>query len=116
MQTYRGGCHCGKVTYEFEGDIKDVTHCNCSICTKRGLLLTFVPEDKFRLLSGEEILQDYQFYKKRIHHYFCPSCGVESFAIGTGPDGSTMAAVNVRCVEGVDIDHLNLVSFDGRSM
>ena len=68
------------------------------------------------LHAGEEILQDYQFYKKVIHHYFCPSCGVESFGIGTGPDGATMAAVNVRCVEGIDLDALNLKPFDGRSL
>lgn len=116
MKTYKGGCHCGKVTFEFESDMAQVMKCNCSICSMRGLLLTFVPEDQFRLLSGEEILKDYQFYKKVIHHYFCPACGVESFGIGTGPDGATMAAVNVRCVEGVDIDTLTLMPYDGRSM
>jgi len=115
MNTYKGGCHCGRVTYEFESDFKEVITCNCSICTKRGLLLTFVPEDRFRLLSGSDILQNYQFYKKQIHHYFCPTCGVESFGIGTGPDGATMAAINVRCVEGVNLADLNLTPVDGRS-
>ena len=116
MKTYQGGCHCGKVTFEFESDLSSILKCNCSICSMRGLLLTFVPEDQFRILTGEEILKDYQFYKKVIHHYFCPSCGVEAFGIGTGPDGSTMAAVNVRCVEGIDVDTLNLTPFDGRNL
>lgn len=117
MKTYKGGCHCGRVTFEFDAEqVTEAMNCNCSICTKRGLLLTFIPEDQFRILSGEEVLKDYQFYKRVIHHYFCPTCGVESFGMGIGPDGATMAAVNVRCVDGIEVSDLKMIPFDGRSM
>ena len=43
---YRGSCHCGKVTYEAEGEITGAVSCNCSICSKRGSLLWFVPREK----------------------------------------------------------------------
>ena len=33
---YRGGCHCGKVAYEVEGEIQETYSCNCSLCGKRG--------------------------------------------------------------------------------
>ena len=59
--------------------------CNCSICQKRGALLTFVPAAQFKLLSGEDELTDYQFNKKIVHHLFCSHCGVGSFARGNGP-------------------------------
>ena len=42
MRTYTGGCHCGQVRYEVTTDLAAVVSCNCSICTKRGLLLNFV--------------------------------------------------------------------------
>jgi hypothetical protein len=115
-KTYRGGCHCGKVRYEVKTGLEKVIACNCSICTKRGMLLTFVPFDQFTLLSGEGELTDYQFNKKTIHHLFCPSCGVESFARGTTPKGGKMAAINVRCLDGVDIAALTPTPFDGKNL
>src|SRR5205823_2202539 len=84
---YTGGCHCGKVRYEVTTDLTRVLDCNCSHCSKKGLLLNFVTADQFTLLSGEESLSDYQFNKKVIHHLFCRACGVESFARGTAQDG-----------------------------
>jgi hypothetical protein len=115
-KTYTGGCHCGAVRYEVETDLKQVVACNCSICTKRGLILTFAPLDRFRLLSGESVLKDYQFNHKVIHHVFCPTCGVESFARGAMPDGTKMAAINLRCLDGIDLDSLKPTPFDGRSL
>jgi len=39
--SHKGGCHCGKIAYEFEGEIGTVLDCNCSLCQKRGGLLFF---------------------------------------------------------------------------
>ena len=91
-----------------------VISCNCSICTKRGLLPTFVKPEQFNLLSGQDDLIDYQFGRKNIHHLFCRGCGVESFARGTAPDGSEMVALNVRCLDDADIAALALTPFDGK--
>ena len=57
-QQYTGGCHCGQVRYEVTLDLDQVKSCNCSICTKAGTLLSFVPADKFRLDSGKDMLTD----------------------------------------------------------
>ena len=112
---YEGGCHCGKVRYEVTTDLGKVISCNCSICMKRGSLLTFVPAAQFKLLSGEQELTDYQFNKMHIHHLFCSTCGIGSFATGAGPKGDKMFAVNVRCLEGVDPASLTPTPYDGRS-
>jgi hypothetical protein len=90
--------------------------CNCSICTARGLLLVFVPSPQFELLTGGDVLSDYTFNKHQIHHLFCTECGIESFARGTRPDGAPMVAVNLRCVEGIDLDTLVRTPFDGKSL
>jgi hypothetical protein len=116
IRSYTGGCHCGTVRYEVTTDLAMVMECNCSHCSKRGLLLTFVTPDKFVLLAGGDGLRDYQFNKKMIHHLMCPNCGIEAFARGSGPDGKEMIAINVRCLDDVDPKSLSPTPFDGRSM
>ena len=114
-KTYQGSCHCGDVRYEVTTDLAQVISCNCSICTKHGLLWSFTTPERFVLHSGRERLREYQFNKHVIHHLSCKTCGVESFARGKGPDGSDMAALNVRCLDGIELSELTLTPFDGRS-
>jgi hypothetical protein len=116
IKTYTGSCHCGSVRFEASTDLKKVIQCNCSICSRAGHLLTFVPPDQFKLLQGEDQLKDYQFHHKRIHHLFCSNCGVRSFGQGTTPGGKQMYAVNVRCLEGVEPSALDVTHFDGKSI
>jgi|SRR5579883_392655 len=114
--THSGGCHCGKVRYEVQTDLQRRMDCNCSICSRRGSILTFVGADDFRLLQGEGALTDYQFNKHVIHHLFCSTCGVASFARGKGADGKEMVAVNVRCLDDFDgVTMAATVHFDGKS-
>jgi hypothetical protein len=115
-QTYKGSCHCGKYSYEVKTELEQVIACNCSICSRKGYLLTFVTPDKFKLLSGDEGLTDYQFNKMNIHHLFCPKCGIQSFARGKKGDGTPMIAVNVRCLEGVEPSTLKVTQVDGKSL
>ncbi len=110
-----GGCHCGKVRFEVDINLEKAISCNCSICMKRGSLLDFVPESNFKLLSGEAELKDYQFNKRVIHHLFCKNCGILSFGKGAAPDGTKMVAINVRCLDGVDLSKLKIQEYDGRS-
>jgi hypothetical protein len=115
MKTYKGSCHCGTVQYEVQTDLKMVFDCNCSMCSKKGTILTIVPPEQFKMISGENTLSDYQFYKKNIHHTFCKNCGVTSFATGKDQTGNTMKAINVRCLDGVDLNSLELMHVDGKS-
>ena len=72
------------------------------------------PASQFTLLSGDADLTDFEFNKHLIQHKFCSTCGIQSFAIGTHPKtGVKMAAVNVRCVDGVDVDSLQVRKVDG---
>ncbi|SEJ43430.1 Uncharacterized conserved protein [Sphingobium sp. AP50] len=112
---YTGSCHCGAVTFSVaaasptEGMI-----CNCSHCSRKGFVLTFVPVDQFTLESGAESLTDYLFYKHNITHQFCKTCGTEPFALGKSPQGE-MRAINLRCVPSIDIDALTITKVDGAS-
>jgi hypothetical protein len=113
---HKGGCHCGKIAYEVDGEITEVTECNCSICASRGYLLAFLPADKLRLRTPESEMRYYTFNTHKIRHYFCPNCGSAPFGMGQDGKGNPMAAVNVRCLEGVDLKALKINSFDGRKL
>lgn len=113
---FTGSCHCGAVTYTVEADIpSEAMSCNCSHCRRKGFLLAFLPIQQFRLNSGTDQLKSYQFHKHKIDHQFCKICGCQGFAIGTGPDGSEMAAINLRCVPDADLDALTIQKVDGAS-
>jgi hypothetical protein len=115
-KSYTGGCQCGQVRYQVDLDLgKPVISCNCSMCGRAGTLLTFVPAERFNLLSGGDALTDYQFNHLVIHHLFCSRCGIKSFARGKGRDGGEQIAINVRCLDGVDLDALTLQKSDGKS-
>lgn len=115
-QTYTGGCQCGKVRYEVQAEIGKVISCNCSRCSKLGSLWAAAARSDFKQLSGADAVTDFQFNKQVIHHPFCASCGVQSFAHGLGPGGRDMVMLNVRCLDGVDPDQLAVMKFDGRSL
>jgi hypothetical protein len=113
---HTGGCHCGKVKYEVEMNLENAISCNCTVCMKRGSLLDFVPEAKFKLLSGEEELKTYQFNKKVISHMFCKTCGILPFGKAAKPDGTKMVAINLRTLDGIDLKKLKIHDYDGLSI
>ena len=115
MQPYTGGCQCGAVRYQATIDLDTTVSCNCSRCGKIGSIFTFTPAANFRLIAGDKDMTEYRFNKHVIHHLFCSTCGVESFARGQGPDGAEMVAVNARCLDNVQLDDLHPKAVDGRS-
>jgi hypothetical protein len=80
-----------------------------------GWTLAFTPMESFRLEKGEGATTEYLFNKHAISHRFCSTCGVEAFALGSNPDGSQVAAVNVNCLDGVDARALKAHHVDGAS-
>ena len=112
---YQGGCHCGAVHFGVDIDLSSPITCNCSYCQQRGSILAFTPAQNFTLEKGEENLAEYRFNTQTIQHLFCKVCGVQSFARGQMPDGTRMVAVNVRCLNDIDLDSLDIKKVDGRS-
>ena len=113
---YKGSCHCGQVAFEVEGELEQVIDCNCSICSRMGSLHWFVPREKLVLLTSQERLADYTFGAQTIQHHFCSKCGIHPFGEGSDPKGNRMAAINVRCLEEVDLSSLPVKHFDGRAL
>ena len=113
---YKGRCHCGGIQFEVEGDIREALECNCSICSKKGSLLAFVPQEKMKMLTPKERMSTYTFNKHFIKHHFCATCGIHPLAEAKDRSGRPMAAINVRCLENIDLDALKINPFDGASL
>jgi hypothetical protein len=111
---FRGSCHCGKIAFDVEGEIKEAMSCNCSICQRKGSLMWFVPRDKLTLLKGEDTMATYTFNKHVIQHHFCPTCGIHPFGEGKDAKGNSMAAVNINCLEHLDVASVKVQHYDGR--
>jgi hypothetical protein len=111
---YTGSCHCQQVRFEVEGELGPVIECNCSHCSRKGYLLWFLPRDKLSLQAPEEGLLSYRFNKHVIDHRFCARCGCAPFGLGQDAQGKATVAVNVRCLEGIELGDLERRPFDGR--
>lgn len=109
-----GSCHCGAVQFTVEGEIDQAIECNCSHCSRKGFLLWFVPRPALTLSSGTDKLATYTFNKHVIQHQFCTVCGCQPFGLGSMPDGTQMAAINLRCLEGLALETIKCVQVNGR--
>jgi hypothetical protein len=112
----KGSCHCGKLAFTVEGAPTEAIECNCSHCSRKGYLLWFVPRAALDLATPLEELSTYRFNRHVIDHHFCPECGCAPFGLGTDPQGNAMAAINIRCLEGIELAEVKRVPFDGRSL
>ena len=113
---YNGSCHCGNIRFDVEGELTGAMSCNCSICSRKGSLLWFVPRDSFHLHGPGQGVGTYTFNKHRIKHHFCEICGIHPYAEATDKNGKPMAAVNIRCLEDFDVTSVPVKAFDGRAM
>jgi hypothetical protein len=86
------------------------------MCSRKGSLLWFVPRDRLRALASEQDLGTYTFNKHVIKHRFCQICGIHPYGEGIDPQGDRMAAINIRCIEGIDLESIPVQHFDGCSL
>jgi hypothetical protein len=85
------------------------------MCQRKGTLMWFIPRTALHLLTPDENASTYLFNKHVIKHRFCPTCGIHPYGEGTAPNGDAMAAINIRCLENIDLDAIPVQHHDGRS-
>ena len=114
MTTHHGGCHCGKVVFEFDAPpVLEATRCNCSICRMTGFLHYFVTRENFTLLTDDDAISTYTFNTGVAKHLFCRYCGVKSFYVPRShPEGYS---INLNCVAPETIESIATSDFDGRN-
>jgi hypothetical protein len=112
---HSGGCHCGGISFTVDAEFTSAIECNCSMCSKRGGLLAFVPRAALVLQSSQNTTQTYRFNQHKLDHHFCSVCGIAPYSEGIGRDGAKMAAINVRCLPDLDLSTLTINQVDGKS-
>ena len=117
MQTYEGSCHCGRIKFSFLAPaIKAALRCTCSICKRKGALLTnfTVRPENTDLETAHEYLSRYQFGTKVARHYFCNWCGVFTYLETRLNPGEYR--FNLGCLDDLDPFALPVETFDGDSI
>ncbi len=109
-----GTCHCGKVSWAFDGTPPDATACNCTICRRYGVLWAYDHEgERIRVFGPTKA---YIWGHRSIGFHFCPDCGCVAYwrALERGKDGRRRIAVNLRLVHDLHaIQDIPLLHFDG---
>lgn len=99
-----GGCLCGNVRYEIEGDARFGGHCYCSDCRKvsgtgHGSVIG-VAKSALKLSGG---LCDYTVVGdsgRALTRSFCPTCGTGIMALG---DGGNMVAIKAGTLDDPEV-------------
>src|SRR5690606_31463096 len=52
MPAHHGSCHCGAVQFDVEMELSGLATCNCSMCSRSGAILAFVPRSAISGLVG----------------------------------------------------------------
>jgi hypothetical protein len=77
-----------------------------------------VRADEFEWMSERERAANYQFGAREIDHYFCKTCGIQTFARSTLEQlGGEFYCVNIACLDGVsdaELANAPIVYEDGR--
>ena len=94
-------CHCGNVQAEINLDnLEKILRCNCSICKRKGAIMSMVKNEDFKIIKGEQFLTLYQFHSKVAKHYFCSNCGI--YTHHNPRSNPAMTGFNVACIEEID--------------
>ena len=99
-------CHCGSIELEVSlaNDLQKLVRCNCSICKKKGAIMTSIDLKDLKVIKGEEKIKTYQFHTNVAKHYFCSNCGIYTHHQRRA-DPNTYG-INVGCIDEIDPQEL----------
>jgi len=111
-----GTCHCGTLSWTFDGMPDSVTACNCTLCRRYGALWIYDYEGQGIRLSGASSVYTREGKPNpALEIRFCSRCGcVASWrGLRLEADGRRRMAVNLRLSEPGPVSHLPIDHFDG---
>ena len=109
-------CHCGAVEAEINlsENLDKTLRCNCSLCKRKGAVMSMVKNENFKIIKGLEKLSLYQFHTKVAKHFFCSICGI--YTHHNPRSNPAMTGFNLGCVDEVNVFNLkNILVNDGQN-
>ena len=108
-----GACHCGRVSWKFDGMPDSATACNCTVCRRYGTLWAYDFDGERIHVRGPT--RAYSWGEGGIGFHFCEHCGNLAYwrAVKPREDGRCRIAVNLRLalnpdlVAAISIRHLD---------
>lgn len=121
--TLTGRCHCGRNTFEIDGELPEtLTRCTCSFCSKRGHLYAYYKPEQ---VTFPEATSDavYRWNSKLVDNHFCSACGCDIGANSPDfqQDGSWDAktrriAINARLIDDFEAADWPVEVVDGKHL
>ena len=104
MKTLR--CHCGAVEIQvnLKKELDKLMRCNCSMCKRKGTMVTTVNKEDLKIVKGEDKIKIYQFNTKVAKHHFCSECGVQTHNLRRSDPNSY--GINVGCIDEIKTSEL----------
>ncbi|MBE19485.1 MAG: hypothetical protein CMD69_00900 [Gammaproteobacteria bacterium] len=100
-----GFCHCRKVQFKVETSKEDILQgiyrCDCSLCTKKGIIMKAIPKEDFQLLKGNQFLSTYKWNKNIAEHFFCSICGV--YTHHKRRRDPSQFSINISCIQDLEL-------------
>ncbi len=109
-------CHCKSIEAEINvpDKLEKILRCNCSICKRKGAIMSMVKNEDFKIIKGKDMLSLYQFHTKVAKHYFCSNCGI--YTHHNPRSNPSMTGFNVGCLDNLDVFKLeNIAINDGKN-
>ena len=99
-------CHCGAIeaNINIAVNFEKFLRCNCSLCKRKGAIMTMVKNENFKIIKGKDKLKLYQFHTKVAHHYFCSVCGI--YTHHNPRSNPAMTGFNLGCLDDINIFEL----------
>ena len=95
-------CHCGAIEarVNISDKLETLLRCNCSICKRKGAIMSIVKNEDFEIIKGKDKLKIYQFHSKVAKHYFCSNCGI--YTHHHPRKDPLLTGFNVGCIDDID--------------
>ena len=105
-------CHCGAIEAEINvpNNLDKILRCNCSLCKRKGAVMSMVKNEDFRITKGANKIKLYQFYTKVAKHYFCSICGI--YTHHNPRSNPKMTGFNLGCIDEINTFELKNISIN----
>ncbi len=99
-------CHCGEVEIQINlrDNIDKLMRCNCSMCKRKGTMVTTINKEDLKIVKGKDKIKTYQFNTGVAKHHFCSECGIHTHNLRRSNPNTF--GINVGCIDEIENNKL----------